>query len=116
MKVLHSDDMNEKGVAEERASHTNTILHSHARSIGCGADILMEQSKKDQLRNVLETVLSSMYDDLSNLLSTSLQAFSQKMFQNHLISEACKDNPVFKEIMKEFTAGMRFLNIVEGLM
>ena len=58
-------------------------------------------------------VLSSMYDDLSNLLSTSLQAFSQKMFQNHLITETCKDNPAFKEIMKEFTAGMRFLNIVQ---
>ena len=118
VKVLYSDDMNENRVAEERATpdYVNICnqVHSHAPSIGCGAaSELMEQSQKDQLRNVLETVLSSMYDDLSNLLSTSLQAFSQKMFQNHLITETCKDTPVFKEIMKEFTAGMRFLNIVQ---
>ena len=70
----------------------------------------------DEICRTLKGVLKTKYASLSrSLKGTTLPSVAAEMYSKELISEAVKDNPTYESMIREFDAGLQFLESVSEL-
>ena len=66
----------------------------------------------DKIRRTLKEVLKKKFASLSRSLKDTLSYVAAEMYSKGLISEAVKDNPTYDSMIREFEAGLQFLESV----
>ena len=69
----------------------------------------------DKICRTLKEVLKTKYASLSHSLKDTLPYVAAEMYSKGLISEAVKDNPTYDSMIREFEAGLQFLQSVPEL-
>ena len=69
----------------------------------------------DKIRRTLKEVLKKKFASLSRSLKDTLPYVAAEMYSKGLISEAVKDNPTYDSMIREFEAGLQFLESVSEL-
>ena len=74
-------------------------------------NILSSLSDTDinNLRHLIDEVLTTHYADLRDLSTTCLEAFATEMFAAHLINKEVQKSPSFDGIIGEFKAALNFM-------
>ena len=62
------------------------------------------------MRQLIVTTINKNYARLSDLIETSLKDVTNKFFQAQLITQSVKNDPTPKNILKEFTSGMEWID------
>ena len=69
----------------------------------------------DKIRRTLKEVLKKKFASLSRSLKDTLSYVAAEMYSKGLISETVKDNPTYDSMIREFEAGLQFLESVSEL-
>ena len=97
----------------EEVSKRKREKHDCSDSINSPA--IITGDKLEEIKKIIQDVLTQWYPDLSKVLGNSLENIATNMYCHGLISEAVYKTPTFKEIMTEFQSGMNFIRNYQRL-